>query len=179
MIRAGTMPEQVYPFVPRMILANELALGSPLRAAELLARLGVSRTPIREAIGRPAEFGVVEACPNHTARVRRLGAERSGNPVIAREVSELHALTMTIQEQLESTRLESSPGDAAEERSEIRWVNFGEHLAIIATLKVGKPVDCRRAMVLLIRSIFRMEFGLMPWPAAAAANGHTSVPALA
>ncbi len=75
MIRPLTLAEQVYQHLLRMILARELAPGSPLQEAELAARLGVSRTPIREALGRLTEYGVVDARPNHTAVVRRLGPE--------------------------------------------------------------------------------------------------------
>jgi DNA-binding GntR family transcriptional regulator len=41
----------------------------------LSAQLGVSRTPIREALGRLAEFGVVQSRPNRGCVVSRLGRD--------------------------------------------------------------------------------------------------------
>ncbi|WP_200803789.1 GntR family transcriptional regulator [Pseudonocardia thermophila] len=52
-----------------MILRGELAPGSRLGEVELAERLGVSRTPIREALGRLAAEGLVELVPNRGARV--------------------------------------------------------------------------------------------------------------
>src|SRR5262245_31795149 len=83
MIRPQTLAEQAYQHLLRMILSRELAPGAPLHEAALVARLGVSRTPIREALARLTEYGVVEARPNRTAVVRRLVPE---------ELTHLHQL---------------------------------------------------------------------------------------
>jgi GntR family transcriptional regulator, rspAB operon transcriptional repressor len=52
-----------------------LTSGSPLREAELSVQLGVSRTPIRKALGRLSAYGVVESRPNHGCVLGRLGRE--------------------------------------------------------------------------------------------------------
>src|SRR5262249_43811017 len=57
------------------ILANELPLDRPLRETDLADLLGVSRTPIREALLRLGEYGIVENRPNRSAVVRRVGSE--------------------------------------------------------------------------------------------------------
>ena len=75
MIHARTLSRQVYDHLLRRIFDGGLVSGSPLREVDLAARLGVSRTPIREALGRLAEYGVVETRPNHGAIVRRLGRD--------------------------------------------------------------------------------------------------------
>ncbi|MFC4948950.1 GntR family transcriptional regulator [Pseudonocardia sp. GCM10023141] len=58
---AGTMRE--------LILSGDFAAGARLGEAELAERLGVSRTPVREALTRLAAEGLVEIIPNRGARV--------------------------------------------------------------------------------------------------------------
>src|SRR6516225_674466 len=75
MVQVRTLGRQVYEYLLRRIFSGELAPGTALREVELAAKLGVSRTPIREALGRLSEYGVVESRPNHGAVVRRLGRD--------------------------------------------------------------------------------------------------------
>lgn len=75
MIRPSPLAEQVYAHLLQMILAKELTQGDALHEVELSARLGVSRTPIRQALTRLAEHGVVELRPNRGASVRRIGRD--------------------------------------------------------------------------------------------------------
>jgi DNA-binding GntR family transcriptional regulator len=52
------------------IAVGEIPAGSWLRQERLAQELGVSRTPIREALRQLQALGVVEMIPNHGARVR-------------------------------------------------------------------------------------------------------------
>jgi DNA-binding GntR family transcriptional regulator len=52
-----------------LIMGGELAPGARLGEVELADRLGVSRTPVREALSRLAAEGLVEIAPNRGARV--------------------------------------------------------------------------------------------------------------
>ncbi len=52
-----------------LILRGEFGPGARLGEVELAERLGVSRTPVREALGRLAAEGLVELVPNRGARV--------------------------------------------------------------------------------------------------------------
>jgi DNA-binding GntR family transcriptional regulator len=52
-----------------LILRGEFAAGARLGEVELAERLGVSRTPVREALTRLAAEGLVEIIPNRGARV--------------------------------------------------------------------------------------------------------------
>jgi DNA-binding GntR family transcriptional regulator len=74
-LQPQTLSRQVYEQLLRQIFSGELTPGSPLREAELSAQFGVSRTPIREALGRLAEYGVVESRPNHGCVVSPLGRD--------------------------------------------------------------------------------------------------------
>lgn len=61
--------ERAVDVVRELILRGEFAAGSRLGEVELAERLGVSRTPVREALSRLAAEGLVEIVPNRGARV--------------------------------------------------------------------------------------------------------------
>lgn len=63
------MVERVYAALRERILTGELPHDARLHQADLAAELGVSRTPVREALGRLAADGLVELLPNRGARV--------------------------------------------------------------------------------------------------------------
>lgn len=64
-----TSSERVVASVREMILDGRLSAGARLGEVELAARLGVSRTPVREALTRLGAEGLVELSPNRGARV--------------------------------------------------------------------------------------------------------------
>ncbi|GAA2563870.1 GntR family transcriptional regulator [Pseudonocardia hydrocarbonoxydans] len=61
--------ERAVDSVRELILRGEFAAGARLGEVELAERLGVSRTPVREALARLASEGLVEIVPNRGARV--------------------------------------------------------------------------------------------------------------
>jgi len=69
MLRAETSAGRTVAAVRELILHGEFAAGARLGEVELAERLGVSRTPVREALGRLAAEGLVEIIPNRGARV--------------------------------------------------------------------------------------------------------------
>jgi GntR family transcriptional regulator of vanillate catabolism len=97
-----------------MILAGELAGGSRIAELAIVERLGVSRTPIRAALMRLEQEGLLEALPNGGYAVRtfserdvadaielrgtveglaaRLAAERGAPPVVLAEARECLAV---------------------------------------------------------------------------------------
>jgi len=64
-----TSSERAASTLRDLILHGEFASGARLGEAELAQRLGVSRTPVREALTRLAAEGLVEIMPNRGARV--------------------------------------------------------------------------------------------------------------
>ncbi|MDX6742642.1 GntR family transcriptional regulator [Actinocorallia sp. A-T 12471] len=61
--------DTAYTQLRRMILGGELTPGARLAEVELAQTLGLSRTPVREALGRLGADGLVEVLPHRGARV--------------------------------------------------------------------------------------------------------------
>ncbi|MBA2558806.1 MAG: GntR family transcriptional regulator [Propionibacteriales bacterium] len=69
MANSATSSASVADRVRDMILDGRLAPGARIGEAELAGRLGVSRTPVREALNRLGAERLVEHSPNRGARV--------------------------------------------------------------------------------------------------------------
>jgi DNA-binding GntR family transcriptional regulator len=67
--RGTVLGDEVYTRLGEAILDGQLAPGERLRDHELAERLGVSRTPVREALQRLERTGLVEVAPNRYTRV--------------------------------------------------------------------------------------------------------------
>ena len=67
--RGTVLVDEVYARLGEAILDGRLGAGERLRDHELAQRLGVSRTPVREALQRLARAGLVEVSPNRYTRV--------------------------------------------------------------------------------------------------------------
>jgi len=68
-LQIQSVVDQVYDAVRARILSGDLPRGSRLRQAALADELGVSRTPLREALRRLATEGLVEFEANRGATV--------------------------------------------------------------------------------------------------------------
>jgi DNA-binding GntR family transcriptional regulator len=77
--------DQAYATLLDAIVSGELAPGSRLRDQELAAEFGVSRTPIREALRRLEDEGLVQSVPGALTRVTPLDITdaREAVPVVA------------------------------------------------------------------------------------------------
>lgn len=67
--KSPSLEEMVYSRLEEEILSGELPRGKALGEIALAKRLGVSRTPIRGALHRLSEEGLVEILPNRGATV--------------------------------------------------------------------------------------------------------------
>ena len=59
--RSASLGDRVYDLLREYLRSGQVRWGEPLREADLAARLGVSRTPVREALARLASEGLIEA----------------------------------------------------------------------------------------------------------------------
>lgn len=71
-----TRVDLAYEALRRRILDNAYAPGHRALESQLAAELGVSRTPLREALIRLRDEGLVEVVPRHGMRVLPVSAER-------------------------------------------------------------------------------------------------------
>lgn len=67
--RTLSLEEQVYDALENEILQGTLPKGKTVTENELSAKLGVSRTPVRGALRRLAEEGLIEIAPNKRATI--------------------------------------------------------------------------------------------------------------
>lgn len=86
--------DEAYLRIRDAILAGTLEPGEKLRDAELTRWLGLSRTPVREALARLAEDGLVESEPQRFTRVTPL--DRRDARDASRVVAALHALAASL-----------------------------------------------------------------------------------
>ena len=93
MVAKGPEPliDSVYARLRDMILANVLRSGQKLVDRDLAEQLGVSRTPVREALGRLAMMGLVEARSRRGYYVRQYTADDVSDLYEFRRILEVSA----------------------------------------------------------------------------------------
>lgn len=110
--RRPSAGEFAYTSLRETILTLALPPGAPLSRAELAARLGLSQTPVREALMRLQAEGLVEVVPSASTHVARI------NLASAREAL---FLRRAIEREMVRQLAESAPAGLAEQ--------IGAHLA--------------------------------------------------
>ncbi len=80
-----TLADQAYNAIRSRILNGDMALGEFVREQDVSAALGVSRTPVREALGRLSSEGFLERIPHRGFRVPKepLSALLELYPIVA------------------------------------------------------------------------------------------------
>jgi DNA-binding GntR family transcriptional regulator len=115
-----TKSDAAYARVRELILTGELEPGSVLNQATLARDIGVSTTPLREALRRLKEQGLVELDAHRDARVARLDAEEardllevrlSLDPVAASLAAQRRTSQDVTEMRAALTGLESLPAD--------------------------------------------------------------------
>src|SRR6476469_1994837 len=98
--RAGienlTLWQRVHEHLRQEILDNRLPPGSELNEVALSEQLGVSRGPVREALGRLASEGLVTVRPRRGAVVRSLSTEEFLELYQVREALEMMAVKLAV-----------------------------------------------------------------------------------
>lgn len=112
-IRGSTAASEVYRILRGQILSLTRKPGEPLNDRDLEAALGVSRTPIREAVLRLSAEGLIEILPNSGTFVARI-------PLA--ELPEAIVIRRTLEELTVSTAAQrASDGDIAELADNLAW----------------------------------------------------------
>lgn len=84
--RPNLIREQVYSHLRRAVLEGQFAGGTKLSELELVGQLEVSRTPIREALQKLTQEGLLEGSANRSVRVRQVSSGEARETYAVREV---------------------------------------------------------------------------------------------
>jgi len=87
-VRHRTMAEAALERLREAIIMGELTPGTPLRLEDLARQLGMSISPIREAVRQLEALGLAEHVPHHGAKVMPLDVE---------ELRELFAVRLALE----------------------------------------------------------------------------------
>jgi DNA-binding GntR family transcriptional regulator len=91
-IRPPSLTSQAYERIEEMIVTLELRPGTAISEAEMSARLGIGRTPVREALQRLAREHLVQILPQRGVLVSELDIKRQMRLLeVRREVERLVA----------------------------------------------------------------------------------------
>ena len=74
-VKQANISEKAYVLLSRHILTQQLKPGEKLREEQLAQKLGISRTPLRDAINRLGNEGFVEMTPRKGASVKKYHIE--------------------------------------------------------------------------------------------------------
>ena len=91
-----TLWQRVYEYLREEIISERLQPGTELQEVALSEELGVSRGPIREAIGRLAAEGLVTVRPRRGALVRSLSKDEFLELYQVREALEVMAVRLAV-----------------------------------------------------------------------------------
>ena len=142
-IRPRSLVSQVHDSVQHRIASGEFEPGAPLCIADLAKTLGVSQTPVREALARLAAGGLAEFTDNIGYRVASLPSARDYTDwAVARIVVESNALHFVIGpldtrlvEEAASLNRQLASGDFGDDAEGIRRyseLNWAFHACLIA-----------------------------------------------
>lgn len=83
--------QRAYRELLRQISSGEMEPGTTVTEQELANRLGVSRTPIREALARLGQHGLISRLPGSSVVIQAIGASRRAQLAEVRGVLEGYA----------------------------------------------------------------------------------------
>ncbi|MCP5155297.1 MAG: GntR family transcriptional regulator [Ectothiorhodospiraceae bacterium] len=95
--RARPLMAQVYSLLRAAIVGGRLAPGAPVVERALTAELGISRTPIREAIMRLRDEGLIAVWPHSGTFVAPIDADTVEECLLVREALELAVLPAAVE----------------------------------------------------------------------------------
>lgn len=117
--------QAVYDHVRDLVLGGVLAPGEQINEIALAATLGVSRTPLREAIGQLVADGLVEDRPYRGKFVRMFSAKQIAHLYEVRAVLEGHAVRLATPrltaERMNRLRAILDETEAALAVGDLRW----------------------------------------------------------
>lgn len=90
--RAPQKADQVYELLRRSIILLEIQPGAPIVESDICAQLSLSRTPVREAVLRLADEGLVNVLPHSGTYVSRISYQVAEEGFIIRRALEIESV---------------------------------------------------------------------------------------
>jgi DNA-binding GntR family transcriptional regulator len=137
------LKSQVYKNIKDSILSRMLLPGTQLKESDLVNKLGVSRTPIREALSQLSQEGVIEIFPNKGAFVKSWEKEEVQEVLVIREVLEGLAAKLACNQRTPEfiVRLEKYLKDYQDKVISYESADESFHSEIIQTSKSKRLID--------------------------------------
>jgi DNA-binding GntR family transcriptional regulator len=98
--------ERAYLALQQKMLSGEFPAGSPISEASLARELGISRTPLREAIGQLIAQGFLRPIPNRGTVVLEFGKRDIAEIYDVREALELYAVEKAAEAPIRAAEVE-------------------------------------------------------------------------
>ncbi|SIT73983.1 GntR family transcriptional regulator [Edaphobacillus lindanitolerans] len=124
-----TLAEQAYALLKRDIINGELKENQPLPEETISKELGISRTPLRDALSRLALEGLIIQKKGRPAIVAGFTREKSLEYMEIRSVLEIHSITK-IMDRVDAEFIDALRENLAGQRSAIEKNNFQEFIEL-------------------------------------------------
>ena len=160
-VRRGDGPQIAYDYIRGEILASRMPAGSRIEENLIVNRLGLSRTPVRQALMRLATEGLIEIHPNQGARVPPLEFEEvrgffEAFEYLMRATSFLAAKYATVDNH-EEIRFRHEAFDAAAESEDVVAMVVTNQAFHLAIAQAGRNKDLTRFMNDLLLRTLRLD----------------------
>jgi DNA-binding GntR family transcriptional regulator len=111
--------DRVYAALRRKVIDSELAPGSQILEQELAIALGVSRTPLREALVRLENEGLLEIIPRHGVRII---------PMSVADMKEIYQVLVSLESAAAAALASQPPTEAALDALDAIYDRMDAHL---------------------------------------------------
>lgn len=137
--KGASLSEQAYDFIKGRIISLQYAPGSPLLENQLAKQLGISRSPMREALARLEGEGFIEIVPWKGARVQEITLKHITNLYQVRICLEGMAARLAVPnlDRRELERLRAAIDDLAPRVDAGDVLAFYEHDVVFHDLYLG------------------------------------------
>jgi DNA-binding GntR family transcriptional regulator len=168
-VEAPLLRDEAHARLRSAILSGDLAPGDPLTIDELAAELGLSRTPVREALARLRDEGLIETRPRAGTRVSPLRLDDARQALAV--ITAMHELAvrgavprLTAEHLIEMTeaahRFESAVKAGDHERAIAADDDF--HDVFVAVAGNGPLRETITRFMPLLRRAEALRFGTLP-----------------
>jgi DNA-binding GntR family transcriptional regulator len=160
-IERAPLRERVYDLLQQAIVTGELQPGQRVRDLEIAIQFGVSRTPVREALQRLEDEGLVETLPGALTRIVPLHtqAAREAFPVVA----VLHALATRLaverlsEQDVTSLQQANIRLTVALEANDVRAAIQADDAFHTVFVSIARNSEIQRALERLMPKVRRLE----------------------